>query len=132
MAMNSLRMEKAYVSWSHDVSRRRYTARGRTGLCSGVGQADGFIGRDALIAQRESGIRRRLVTFVLDDPEPLLWGHEPILRDGVPVGFTTSGSYAHTLGAAIGMGYVNADRVITRQWVESGRYEIESPARAFR
>ncbi len=125
MAMNSLRMEKAYVSWSHDVSRDDTPLEAGLGFAVAWDKPNGFIGRDAMIAQRESGIRRRLVTFVLDNPEPLLWGHEPILRDGVPVGFTTSGSYAHTLGSAIGMGYVNADRVITRQWVESGRYEID-------
>ena len=125
MAMNSLRMEKAYVSWSHDVSRDDTPLEAGLGFGVAWDRPNGFIGRDALIAQRESGIRRRLVTFVLDNPEPLLWGHEPILRDGVPVGFTTSGSYAHTLGSAIGTGYVNADRVITRQWVESGRYEID-------
>jgi 4-methylaminobutanoate oxidase (formaldehyde-forming) len=86
----------------------------------------GFIGRDALRAQREEGIRRRLVTFVLDDPEPLLWGHEPIYRDGRPVGFTSSGSYGHYLGAAVGMGYVSGDDLISRAWVEAGVYEIDS------
>jgi 4-methylaminobutanoate oxidase (formaldehyde-forming) len=63
--------------------------------------------------------------LVLEDPEPLLWGHEPILRDGRPVGFTTSGSYAHTLGGAIGMGYVRSDEPVTREWVASGAYEID-------
>ena len=125
MAMNSLRMEKAYVSWSHDVSRDDTPLEAGLGFAVTWDKPNGFIGRDALIAQRESGIRRRLVTFVLDDPAPLLWGHEPILRDGVPVGFTTSGSYAHTLGAAIGMGYLRSDEPITREWVEAGRYDIE-------
>ena len=76
-------------------------------------------------------MRRRLVTFVLDDPEPLLWGHEPIYRDGAPVGFTTSGSYGHTLGAAVGMGYVRAEDAISREWVESGASEIEVAGERF-
>jgi 4-methylaminobutanoate oxidase (formaldehyde-forming) len=125
MAMNSLRMEKSYVSWSHDVSRDDTPLEAGLGFAVDLTQLGGILGRRALLKQRESGIRRRLVTFVLDDPGPLLWGHEPILRDGMPIGFTTSGSYAHTLGAAIGMGYLRSDEPITREWVEAGRYDIE-------
>ena len=57
--------------------------------------------------QREGIVNRRLAIFVLADPEPMLWGNELIHRDGKPVGYTTSGSYGHTVGAAIAMGYVN-------------------------
>jgi 4-methylaminobutanoate oxidase (formaldehyde-forming) len=125
MAMNSLRMEKSYVSWSHDVSRDDTPTEAGLTFAVAWDKPGGFLGRDALREQRASGIHRRLVTFLLDNPEPLLWGHEPILRDGVPVGFTTSGSYAHTLGSAIGMGYVQSNGPIAREWVEAGRYEIE-------
>jgi glycine cleavage system aminomethyltransferase T/glycine/D-amino acid oxidase-like deaminating enzyme len=131
MAMNSLRLEKAYVSWSHDVSRDDTPLEAGLGFAVAWDKPGGYIGREALAAQRDSGIRRRLVTFVLDDPGPLLWGHEPIVRDGVPVGFTTSGTYGHTLGAAVGMGYVRADGLITREWVEAGRYEIEIASSRF-
>jgi 4-methylaminobutanoate oxidase (formaldehyde-forming) len=63
---------------------------------------------------------------VLEDSEPVLWGHEPIYRDGNPVGFTTSGSYGHTLNAAVGIGYVSGEEpVVSRAWVEAGSYEID-------
>ena len=65
-----------------------------------------FIGRDAVLAKRETGLDQRLVQFKLTDPEPLLYHNEPILRDGEVVGFLSSGGYGHHLGAAIGMGYV--------------------------
>jgi len=61
---------------------------------------------------------------VLQDPEPVLWGSEPIYRDGNPVGYTTSGSYSHTLGGAIAMGYVNHPNGVTPEFIKSGRYEI--------
>jgi 4-methylaminobutanoate oxidase (formaldehyde-forming) len=126
MAMNSLRIEKGYVSWSHDVSRDDTPLEAGLSFAVAWHKAGGFVGRGALLEQRDQGIRRRLVTFVLGDPEPLLWGHEPIYRDGFAVGFTTSGSYGHTLGAAVGMGYVSGEEpVVTRAWVESGAYEIE-------
>ena len=96
----------------------------------------GFVGRDALLAQRE---RRpyptRLVQFLLEDPEPLLYGEEPILRDGAVVGYIRSGAYGHTLGGAIGFGYVEHGDGVTKEFINSGRFElrvsgIAVPARA--
>jgi glycine cleavage system aminomethyltransferase T len=125
MAMNSLRMEKSYVSWSHDVSLDDTPLEAGLGFAVAWDKETEFIGRDELQVHRQRGSNRRLITFLLDDPEPVLWGHEPIYRDGSVVGFTSSGSYAHTLGRAIGMGYVRAPGRIDRAWVEAGQYEIE-------
>src|SRR6185369_394190 len=104
-AMDSLRMEKGYRSWGHDIGRDD------TPLDAGLGFAvafkkDGFVGREALLRQRDRPLARRLVAFTLDDPEPLLLGDEPIYRDGALVGRITSGAYGHTLGRSVGMGYV--------------------------
>ena len=68
---------------------------------------------------------KRLVQFVLGDPEPLLYHNEPIRRDGEIVGYLTSGNYGHTLGAAIGLGYVSHPDGVTADFVDAGRYEIE-------
>ena len=87
---------------------------------------DGFVGRDSLLAQRERGAPpRRLVQFLLTDPEPLLYHHEPILRDGVRVGFLTSAMYGHTLGGAVGLGYVERAEGCSDEFVLSGHYEIQ-------
>ena len=80
--------------------------------------------REALLQQKAAGVKRRLVTFVLEDSAPVLWGSEPILRNGIAVGYTTSGSYGHTLGAAVGMGYVKSAEVATDEFIKAGRYEI--------
>ena len=66
----------------------------------------GFIGRDALARQKAEGLKQRLVQFLLKSPEPLLYHNEPIWRGEVIVGYIRSGMYAHTLGAAAGLGYV--------------------------
>lgn len=121
-AQNSLRMEKSYVSWGHDVSLDDTPLEAGLGFAISWDKPGGFLGRDALLRQRDEGVPRRLLTFVLDDPTPLLWGREPIFRDGRPVGYTTSGSYAHTLGAAIGMGYVPVDADTAE--VTPGQFEI--------
>ncbi|MEP1029749.1 MAG: glycine cleavage T C-terminal barrel domain-containing protein, partial [Alphaproteobacteria bacterium] len=94
----------------------------------------GFIGREALLAQRDAGITRRLLQFLVTDPEPLLYHNEPIWRDGVIVGKVTSGMYGHTLGGAVGMGYVSVpDGGVSG--IDGHAYEIEIagvryPARA--
>jgi len=88
-------------------------------------KAGGFLGRDALVAQRASGVTKRLVVFTLDDAEARPWGDEPILRDGALVGWVTSAAFGHTLGRPVAMGYVrNADGV-DRRFIESGTYAIE-------
>lgn len=85
----------------------------------------GFVGRDALLAQYEQRpYRNRLVQFLLDDPEPLLHGEEPILLDGEPVGYVRSGAYGHTLGAAMGFGYVAHAAGVTGDLVRSANFEI--------
>lgn len=56
---------------------------------------------------------------------------EPNYRDGNPVGYTTTGSYDHTVGAAIAMGYVSNAAGVTPQFIQSGRYEINVSGRRF-
>jgi len=84
-----------------------------------------------LLKQKGAQPKRLLVTFVLDDPEPMLWGSEPIYRDGQPVGYTTSGSYGHTVGAAIGMGYVNNREGVDADFIKRGKYEINISGQRF-
>jgi 4-methylaminobutanoate oxidase (formaldehyde-forming) len=86
----------------------------------------GFIGRDALLRQREGGLVRRLAVFTLDDSEPLLYHNEPIWRDGELVGRISSAMFGHTVGRAVGLGYVRrADGPVTADWLDAGRYEVE-------
>ena len=86
-----------------------------------------FIGRDAILKQKESRsfMQKRLVQFLLQDPEVTLYHHEPIMRDGKIVGHLTSGDYGHTLGGAIGVGYVEVEEEITKEYIESGKFEID-------
>jgi 4-methylaminobutanoate oxidase (formaldehyde-forming) len=47
------------------------------------------------------------------------------------VGYTTSGSYGHSVGGAIGMGYVNHAEGVNAEFIQSGRFEIEVNGRRF-
>jgi glycine cleavage system aminomethyltransferase T len=78
-----------------------------------------------LLRQRDRGLARRLLMFTLQHPEPLLLGDEPIWRDGVLVGRITSGAYGHTLGRAVGMGYVSHPDGVDEAFVRSARWELE-------
>ena len=86
-----------------------------------------FIGRDAMLEQKESRsfMKKRLTQFLLQDPDATLYHHEPIVRDGEIVGHLTSGDYGHTLGGAIGLGYIEVEEEITQDYIEAGSFEID-------
>jgi 4-methylaminobutanoate oxidase (formaldehyde-forming) len=124
--LNSLRIEKAYRDWSHDMGPTDTPLEAGVGFTCAWNKHGGFVGRDSLLAQRQRGAPpRRLVQFLLTDPEPLLYHHEPIFRDGVRVGFLTSAMYGHTLGGAVGLGYVERAEGCNDEFVLSGHYEIQ-------
>jgi 4-methylaminobutanoate oxidase (formaldehyde-forming) len=104
-AMDSARIEKAFRHFGHDITGEDHVLEAGLGFAVRTGKA-GFVGRDGVLRRKEAGLTRRLMQFRLEDPEPLLFHGEPILRDGRIVGHVTSGNYGHTLGSAVGLGYV--------------------------
>jgi len=121
-AINSLRLEKGYRAWGAELSPDDNPLE--AGLAFAVAWDKAFIGREALLKAKSTELTRRLVVFVLKDSRPMLWGSEPIYCNGRAVGYTTSGSYGHTVGAAIAMGYVNNTAGVTPEFIRSGRFEI--------
>ena len=103
--LDSCRIEKAFRHFGHDITDEDHVLEAGLGFAVKVDKGD-FIGRDAVLRKKEEGLSRRLVQFKLNDPEPLLFHNEPIIRDGKMVGYLTSGNYGHFLGGAIGLGYV--------------------------
>jgi len=83
-----------------------------------------FLGRDAVAAQLQGGVKKRLATFTAD-PSVILLGRETIYRDGKRVGWLSSGGYGHSVGKSIGMGYVRHPDGVSNDFVLSGRYELE-------
>ena len=126
-AMDSLRLEKAYRHWGHDITDEDTPLEAGLGFAVAWDKSCGFIGRDTLLQKRQIGPARRLVQFKLLNPENLLYHNEPVWRDGVIVGYLSSGAYGHTLGAAIGMGYVGdpTGGIVDAAFIEGGNYEIE-------
>jgi glycine cleavage system aminomethyltransferase T len=125
-ALDSLRSEKGYRHWGHDIGLEDSPIEAGLGFAVAFDKNAGFIGREALLKQREKGVEKRLVQFQLKDRKPLLYHDEPIWRDGKMVGRITSGSYGHAVGAAVGLGYVRNDgQKVDAAFVNAGAYEIE-------
>jgi glycine cleavage system T protein len=128
-ALNSLRMEKAYRHWGHDISDEDTPLEAGLAFAVAWDKSGGFLGREALLEQRTHGVRRRLVACALERSDRLLYHNEPIWRDGELVGRISSGMFGHTVGAALGLGYVaNRGEPVSDEWVASGYYEIEVAA----
>jgi 4-methylaminobutanoate oxidase (formaldehyde-forming) len=125
-AMNSLRMEKGYRHWGHDITDDDTPLEAGLGFAVSWSKSGGFIGRDALARQKQAGVKRRLVQFALEDSDRLLYHNEPIWRDNILVGRITSGMFGHSVGKSLGMGYVeNRGEIVDAGFVNSGKYEIE-------
>ena len=123
-AVNSLRLEKGYRHWGHDIGSEDNLVQSGLSFAAKPDAGD-FIGRDAFVQQKAAGLPdRRLVQFKLDDPEPLLYHNEPIVMDGQIVGYLSSGMYGHAVGAAIGMGFVEAPG-LTADRIREAAFEIE-------
>ncbi len=107
-SIDTMRIEKGYLYWSTDITPD--TTPWEAGLDWRVNLDKGdFCGRGALLAQRETGISRKLCTFTLEcNPDTMAYpvGGEAIIFDGDVVGFTTSANFGHSVGKPIAYGYV--------------------------
>ena len=128
-AMNACRVEKGYRHWGHDIADEDNPIQAGLNFAVAYNKDGGFIGRDAMLKAKEAGpAKRRLVQICMEEDgadAPLLYHEEPIYRDGVWVGSTTSGMWGHRIHKSLGMGYVQCDDGVTKDWLESGSFEIE-------
>jgi glycine cleavage system T protein len=126
-ALDSCRIEKAFRHFGHDITDEDHVLEAGLGFAVRTGKGS-FIGREAVLERRERGLRRRLLQFRLLDPAAMVYHNEPVLRDGVIVGYLTSGNYGHALGGAIGLGYVPCENEGIDQVLASD-YQIEIAGR---
>lgn len=136
-ALDSCRIEKKFVHLGHDIGDEDTPLECGLGFVCDMNKPGRFNGYDAIALQKETGSwkTKRMVQFLLEDPEVVLYHHEPILRDGSMVGHLTSGNYGHTLGGSVGLGYVHAKDGVTQDFLDAGQWTIEVggiqvPARA--
>ncbi len=123
--LESTRTEAGRLDYGLDMENSDSPLHAGLGFAVDFDKPGGFVGRDALLKQREErAYTTRLVQFLLEDPQPLLYGEEPILMNGSPVGYIRSGAYGHTLGGAVGFGYVEHTDGVTQSVLDGASFEI--------
>jgi len=138
-ALSSLRMEKAYRDYGHDMDNTDTLLEVGLGFTVDWNKPEGFIGQEAVRQQKQlfkdhGGLSKRLVQVLVLDPSPLMYHAEVLWRDGVAVGYIRAASYGHTLGGAVGLAMVDlthAGRVVDKAFIDSGKWEVEIADRRY-
>jgi glycine cleavage system aminomethyltransferase T/glycine/D-amino acid oxidase-like deaminating enzyme len=107
-AFSSLRLEKGYRAWGHDMTTEHDPYEAGVGFAVRMDKGY-FLGRDALRAISEAPVRKRLVPLVFDDPQWTVMGNEPVFARGAAVGYVTSAAYGYTIRRNIAYAWLPAE-----------------------
>jgi len=125
-ALASLRMEKGYRDYGHDIDNTDPIFEAGLGFAVDLKKPGGFLGRDAVLRHKQAGpLRRRLVQVLVKDPEPVLFHAEVVRRNGKPVGYVRAASYGFTLGGAVGLVMVEGGEPVDAAYLDGGRWEVD-------
>jgi glycine cleavage system aminomethyltransferase T len=125
-ALASLRMEKGYRDYGHDIDNTDSVLEAGLGFAVDLKKPGGFIGKDAVLAKKAEGpLKRRIVQVLLTDPEPMMFHAEVVRRDDKPVGYVRAASYGHTLGGAVGLVMVEARVPVDAAYLEKATWDVE-------
>ena len=132
-ALGSLRMEKAYRDYGHDIDNTDDPFEVGLGFAVDLDKPVDFIGKGPSIQKKAQGpaFHRRLLQVLVKDPEPLLYHAEIVYRDGKPVGYNRVGSYGFTLGGAVGLAMIDAGEPVNKAYIKKGQWEVEVAARRY-
>jgi dimethylglycine dehydrogenase len=104
-ALDSMRLEKAYRLWSADMSADWTPLEAGMDRFVNFEKGD-FIGRDALLRQKENGVDRLLTCMLVDATDADARAFEPVLSDDNHVGYVASGGYGHRIEKSIAFSYL--------------------------
>jgi 4-methylaminobutanoate oxidase (formaldehyde-forming) len=125
-ALASLRMEKGYRDYGHDIDNTDSVLEAGLGFAVALEKPGGFLGRDAVAAKKAQGpLTRRIVQILVKDPEPLMYHAEIVHRNGKPVGYIRAASYGHTLGGAVGLAMIDAGEPVTSAYLDQGTWQVD-------
>ena len=131
-ALASLRMEKGYRDYGHDIDNTDSVIEAGLGFAVALDKPSGFVGRDAVAAARASGPpHRRIVQLLLGDPHPMLHHAEIVRRDGRAVGYVRAASYGFTLGGAVALAMIEAEQPVTKAYLDTGTWTIDVADRTY-
>jgi glycine cleavage system aminomethyltransferase T/glycine/D-amino acid oxidase-like deaminating enzyme len=125
-ALASLRMEKGYRDYGHDIDNTDSVLEAGLGFAVDLKKPGGFLGKDAVLAKKAEGpLRRRIVQVKVEDPEPMLFHAEVVHRNGKPVGYVRAASYGFTVGGAVGLMMVEAGEPVDQAYLDKGTWEVD-------
>ncbi|MBT5334537.1 MAG: FAD-dependent oxidoreductase [Gammaproteobacteria bacterium] len=129
-AMNACRMEKGYRHWGHDIHDHINPYQAGLGFAvaiSGDDEVEGpdFLGRKAITGTK--GVQtRRLVSLAINAVDaPFMIHDEPIYRNGIQVGLTTSAAWGHRVNKSLAIAVLNNDLGVSASWLKEGDFEVE-------
>jgi 4-methylaminobutanoate oxidase (formaldehyde-forming) len=125
-ALASLRMEKGYRDYGHDIDNTDTVLEAGLGFAVSMKKKGGFLGKEAVAAQRvERPLKKQLVQILVKDPEPMMFHAEIVHRNDQPMGYIRAASYGHTLGGAVGLAMIEADEPITQEYLDTGEWSVD-------
>ncbi len=131
-ALASLRMEKGYRDYGHDIDNTDSVLEAGLGFAVDLQKPGGFLGKDAVVAKKALGpLTRRIVQILVKDPQPLLFHAEVVRRNGKPVGYIRAASYGFSLGGAVGLMMVEAGEPVDQAYLDAGRWEVDIGGKLF-
>ena len=125
-ALASLRMEKGYRDYGHDIDNTDSVLEAGLGFAVDLKKPEGFLGKAAVLAKKAEGpLKKRLLQVQVLDPDPLLFHAEVVYRNQRALGYIRAASYGHTLGGAVGLAMIEADCAIDQDFVDKGQWEVD-------
>ena len=125
-AINTMRIEKAYRAFGTELSVDENPFQ--AGLGFAIAWHKEFLGKERLVLLKGQPLTKRLVSLSLEvtDVSVTLWGSEPIFRDGLLVGYTSSGCFSPTLDKPLALGYVKrpGGGPVDTAYLTNGAYSI--------
>ena len=130
-ALASLRMEKGYRDYGHDIDNTDDPYEVGLGFAVNLNKKGDFIGKQECLKKKtEAPYARRLVQVLVQDPEPMMFHAEVVLRNGVAVGDIRAASYGHTLGGAVGLAMVEGE-VVNQAYLDEGQWDVEIAGKVY-
>lgn len=125
-ALASLRMEKGYRDYGHDIDNTDNLLEAGLGFAADLKKPGGFLGKEFVLAKKAEGpLKRRLVQVLVKDPDPLMFHAEIVRRNSERAGYIRAASYGHTLGGAVGLAMIEANEPIDQKYLDAGTWDVE-------
>ena len=130
--IESCRLEKGYRAWGSDIGPDHTPLEAGLEWAVKLKKNINFLGKESILEQKKTGLKKIFAGFTCDDPEAILLGRETIYRNNKKVGWLSSGGYGHTIKKSIGYGYIRSSSIIDKDYVLNGNYELEIATKKYK